>query len=259
MKLKTQYVCQSCGFSSAKWLGRCTGCEEWNSLVEEQQEVVSAKSTYRHSVTPQDAPSWVSLDQDNKDLKFMNRYKTGISELDRVLGGGLVPDSFVLLGGDPGIGKSTLLLQVAKGLTCQQESDLKVFYVSGEESVDQICSRAKRLGIEKSDRIFLAAQTQIETVISIIKEMKPNVLVIDSLQTFTCGQLESAPGSVSQVREVAARLLSLAKSQGIAVWLVGHVTKEGMIAGPKVVEHMVDTVLYFEGDSGQKLSLTKNS
>jgi DNA repair protein RadA/Sms len=176
--------------------------------------------------------------------------------LDRVLGGGLVPDSFVLLGGDPGIGKSTLLLQMSKGLI-EVHPQIKIFYVSGEESIDQIRGRAYRLGIRGKGNIFLAAETQLEKVFSSVKEIQPHVLMMDSLQTFSTGFIQSAPGSVSQVREVAARLMTLAKTAGIAVWLVGHVTKEGSIAGPKTVEHMVDTVLYFEGEGGQSYRLLR--
>jgi DNA repair protein RadA/Sms len=186
-----------------------------------------------------------------------------MGELDRALGGGLVPDSFVLVGGDPGIGKSTLLLQMARGLL-QANEQLKILYVSGEESIDQIRGRAHRLGVRgnfgggpEGDRIFLAAETSLENVFATVKELRPDVLVMDSLQTFSSATLESAPGSVSQVREVAARLMALAKSTGISVWLVGHVTKDGNIAGPKVVEHMVDTVLYFEAEAGQTFRLLR--
>jgi DNA repair protein RadA/Sms len=185
-----------------------------------------------------------------------NRYSTGSAELDRVLGGGMVRDGFVLIGGDPGIGKSTLLLQVAQGLT-EQAALERILYVSGEESIEQIQSRAKRLKIRNEDRIYLAAETQFEKVLQMVKELRPELLIMDSLQTFSTGFVESAPGTVSQVREVTSRLMNLAKSAGIAVWLVGHVTKEGSIAGPKIVEHLVDTVLYFEGDSGQTMRLLR--
>jgi len=259
MKIKTQYSCQNCGQTSAKWLGRCPGCESWNSFVEEQA------STGQVYPSPRDAalelaggPSeWVPLEQDSGDSqKHLHRFSTGIGELDRVLGGGLIPDSFILLGGDPGIGKSTLLLQMARGLV-ETNPELKMLYVSGEESVDQIRGRAHRLGIMSKGQIFLAAETQLERVFANIKELKPQVMVMDSLQTFSSGSLESAPGSVSQVREVAMRLMALAKSARIAVWLVGHVTKEGNIAGPKAVEHMVDTVLYFEAEAGQSYRLLR--
>lgn len=190
----------------------------------------------------------------------LKRLNTGLSELNRVLGGGLVPDSFTLLGGDPGIGKSTLLLQMAKGLSEQSRTattPLKLLYVSGEESIDQIRGRAFRLGVRSTGQIFLMAETQLEKVFASLKELKPDIVIMDSLQTFSSGFLESAPGSVSQVREVASRLMTLAKTAGIAVILVGHVTKDGNIAGPKVVEHIVDTVLYFEGDGGQSYRLLR--
>jgi DNA repair protein RadA/Sms len=172
------------------------------------------------------------------------------------LGGGLVPDAFTLVGGDPGIGKSTLLLQMAKGLV-QHHPKLEMIYVSGEESIDQIRSRAKRLGVDGKGRIQLASETELEKVISLVVEKRPHVLIMDSLQTFVSTQSSSSPGSVSQVREIAQRLMVLAKSAGIAVWLVGHVTKDGQIAGPKTVEHMVDTVLYFEGEGGQSYRLLR--
>jgi DNA repair protein RadA/Sms len=179
-----------------------------------------------------------------------------MTELDRTLGGGLVPDAFTLLGGDPGIGKSTLLLQLAKGLL-NQNANLRILYVSGEESLDQIAARAKRLGVEGKGRVFLAAETQLERVFANVLDLKPNVLFMDSLQTFTSNYSQSAPGSVSQVREITARLMTLAKTAGVAVWLVGHVTKEGTIAGPKTIEHMVDTVLYFEGEGSQSYRLLR--
>ncbi len=271
-KSKTQYSCQNCGYNTSKWLGRCPACETWNSLVEERVEPEASKSSIKstalemagiHGPTATGFKHWVSLDpeEDEDDEsaatpQHLRRLATGIGELDRVLGGGLVPDSFVLLGGDPGIGKSTLLLQMAKGIR-EKHEDLTILYVSGEESVDQIRSRAHRLGVRGQGRVFLAAETQLEQVFATVKELKPHVLIMDSLQTFSSGALESAPGSVSQVRDVALRLMALAKSAGIAVWLVGHVTKEGSIAGPKAVEHMVDTVLYFEAEAGQSYRLLR--
>lgn len=267
MKVKTQYSCQNCGYSSSKWLGRCPGCESWNSMVEERagEDVRSTRDAVLemagvHGVGA-GSGSWVLLDSANADQSESSsapqkRLSTAMTELDRVLGGGLVPDSFVLLGGDPGIGKSTLLLQMARGLR-EKQPDLKILYVSGEESVDQIRGRAHRLGVAGQGHVFLAAETQLERALANVKEIKPHVLIMDSLQTFATGHLESAPGSVSQVREVAARLMMLAKSAGISVWLVGHVTKEGSIAGPKVVEHMVDTVLYFESEGGQSYRLLR--
>lgn len=265
MKVRTQYSCQSCGYISTKWLGRCPGCESWNSLVEERMGEESRSSrdailemagVHGGKWAPGGKSDWVPLDSEGEPAKAQRRITTGIGELDRVIGGGLVPDSFVLLGGDPGIGKSTLLLQMAKGLR-KHHSDLKIFYVSGEESVDQIRGRAHRLGVAGGERVFLGAETQLERVFASVKEIKPDVLFMDSLQTFACGFLESAPGSVSQVREVASRLMTLAKSAGISIWLVGHVTKEGSIAGPKTVEHMVDTVLYFEAEAAQTYRLLR--
>jgi DNA repair protein RadA/Sms len=313
-KNKTQYVCQACGHISAKWLGRCPGCEAWNTLIEERVQPLAAESSLaavrsefkglnkslkgKHQLDDAEeaaffakesaalaragrgsglesfpnvtsfgkssGPDWVSLDDDDGATPGLTsvgsdthrRISTGMGELDRVLGGGLIPDSFILLGGDPGIGKSTLLLQMARGVI-SHNPDTKILYVSGEESIEQIRGRARRLGVESRGRIFLAAETQLERVYATVKELEPNVIVMDSLQTFSSGYLQSAPGSVSQVREVAARLMALAKSAGIAVWLVGHVTKEGSIAGPKVVEHMVDTVLYFEGDGGHSYRLLR--
>ena len=270
MKIKTHYSCQSCGHSTAKWLGKCPGCDAWNSLVEERiAPETAASASHRSSAVEYAAihagtgsaslDDWVPLDgpaAEDGELKQVARKSTGISELDRVLGGGLVPDSFVLIGGDPGIGKSTLLLQMAKGVVSANR-DLRLLYVSGEESVDQIRGRAKRLDVSGNGRVFLSSETNLERVIATVKDLKPHVIVMDSLQTFSSGALESAPGSVSQVREVAMRLMNLAKTAGISVWLVGHVTKDGNIAGPKAVEHMVDTVLYFEAEAGQSYRLLR--
>lgn len=270
MKIKTQYACQSCGYVSHKWLGRCPSCESWSTMVEEKEikggpaAESSSREAYLEMAGVHGQPStagrdWVSLDGGEgteEAARPMRRLATGIAELDRVLGGGLVSDSFVLLGGEPGIGKSTLLLQMVQGVRSHQP-DVRLLYVSGEESIDQIRGRAKRLGVEGKGHIFLQAETQLEQVFATIKELRPNVIVMDSLQTFSSGALESAPGSVSQVREIATRLMALAKSAGIAIWLVGHVTKEGSIAGPKAVEHMVDTVLYFESEGGQTYRLLR--
>jgi DNA repair protein RadA/Sms len=246
MKAKTLYCCQDCGATSPKWLGRCTSCEAWNTLIEEPIG------------TPENTKDlqWIRLDNASSHPQKEERFLTGIAELDRSLGGGIVPDGFTLLGGDPGIGKSTLLLQMAKEVI-KKQPHLTLLYASGEESISQIVSRSQRLGIEKNGSIILAAETILERIFSIVKETKPNLLVIDSLQTFSSGTLHSAPGSVSQLREVASRLMTLAKTDRIAVWLVGHVTKDGSIAGPKTVEHMVDTVLYFEGDGGQSHRLLR--
>ncbi len=262
MKIKSQYTCQSCGFNAAKWMGKCPECGAWNSLVEEKitQSKDSSISAVRESFQAKGAgtSNLVLLGEMSEEQKAgaKHRNSTGSPELDRVLGGGLVRDGFVLIGGDPGIGKSTLLLQVAQGLT-ENAGVKKVLYVSGEESIEQIQSRAKRLRIKNQSSIYLAAETQLEKVLTIVKDLKPELLIMDSLQTFSTGFIESAPGTVSQVREVTSRLMNLAKSAGIAVWLVGHVTKDGSIAGPKIVEHLVDTVLYFEGDSGQTMRLLR--
>jgi len=261
MKTKTQYTCQSCGYSSAKWLGKCPECGSWNAFVEEKitsskdSSISAVRENFKISGLSQ--PSFIRLDDEShSQAGIKHRQSTGSLELDRVLGGGMVRDGFVLIGGDPGIGKSTLLLQVAQGLT-QHSHISKVLYVSGEESIEQIQSRAKRLAIKNADKILLAAETQFEKVLGLVKELKPELLIMDSLQTFSTGFIESAPGTVSQVREVTSRLMNLAKSAGLAVWLVGHVTKDGAIAGPKIVEHLVDTVLYFEGDSGQTMRLLR--
>lgn len=272
-KAKSVYSCSQCGLQSAKWLGRCTSCGEWNTFVEEKPQLSVGHASnpqlavldqlgLSHPVgsggtTRRGGKGYVTLDPSQEEITAgahqATRVPTGMSELDRVLGGALVPDSFVLLGGDPGIGKSTLLLQVCKGIAPLK----KILYVSGEESIEQIRSRARRLGIQDQPNVFLASETQLEKVLESVRELRPGILIMDSLQTFTTSASESAPGSVSQVREVAARLMALAKSAGVAVFLVGHVTKDGAIAGPKVVEHMVDTVLYFEGEGMQSYRLLR--
>lgn len=231
-KSKIRYVCQACGQESPKWLGRCPGCSAWNSFAEE---------AWRE--TPIQAGGTKPVLVDAVELTPEDRVSSGSQELDRVLGGGIVKGSFVLVGGDPGIGKSTLLLQVAHHLA--QRGDF--LYVSGEESVNQIKLRANRLGVT-GGRLFLLAETNLDQITSVIKQLKPEVAVIDSIQTIFCSEVQSAPGSVSQVRECAAILMRVAKENNISIFLVGHVTKEGTLAGPRVLEHIVDTVLYFEGD-----------
>lgn len=244
-KLRTIYVCQACGNSSAKWLGRCPECNEWNKMIEEVQETEPqmgeklANRLFNEKIESPIAISEVSLEGGE-------RIKSGILEFDRVLGGGLVPGSVVLVGGDPGIGKSTLLLQALNNIAENRDS---VLYVSAEESLQQTKLRGNRLNTD-SKGLFLIAETSIERVLKQIKDLQPRVVVIDSIQTMFTNILESAPGSVSQVREVAAKLMYLSKGSGISTIFIGHVTKDGAIAGPKVLEHMVDTVLYFEGDSG---------
>ncbi len=235
-KDKIVFTCQSCGYQSGKWLGRCSGCGEWESFVEKRMG--SGKSNLSESVRPQPLAQAPEGDEE--------RLQTGIAELDRVLGGGVVPGSVVLLGGDPGIGKSTMMMHMMAAIA---EQDRDVLYASGEESARQIKMRARRLDA-LHPREYLSTVSNVEQIVDMTLEMRPSLLVVDSIQTLTCDDFPSAPGSVTQVRESAARLLQMAKVENIPVVLVGHVTKEGAIAGPKVLEHMVDTVLYFEGDRG---------
>lgn len=239
-KVKTFYQCQACAYSSPKWLGKCPDCGAWNSMVEEKTAAGTRHSaqTYSHKVQPQPLSS-ISGGKEK-------RMPTGINEFDRVLGGGLVAGSVILVGGDPGIGKSTLLIQAASSLS---EKSGKVLYVSGEESPEQIKLRAERLSID-SDNIILLPETNLETIINTAIDISPGTIVIDSIQTMYTEELTSAPGSVGQVRECAAKLMSFAKRAGIPLFIIGHVTKDGAIAGPRVLEHIVDTVLYFEGDRG---------
>ena len=247
-KAKIIYACQSCGYQSPKWLGRCPDCNQWNSLVEEKQERASHPRGELSLGTRED-PSpihAIQLDEDGRVL-------SGIGEFDRVLGGGLVTGSVILIGGDPGIGKSTLLLQAfaaisQKGLTC--------LYVSGEESPRQIKMRAERLGIAAPNLLVLS-ETSLERIVEQVKKIKPGLLVIDSIQTIFTSSLPSAPGSIGQVRESSGCIIVLAKKTGLTTFLIGHVTKDGAIAGPRVLEHMVDTVLYFEGDRGHSFRILR--
>jgi len=244
LKLRTVFVCQACGFESSKWLGRCPDCGEWNSFQEERQEPAASKGR-------QGAPGLETLSKpkpyDAVDGAEADRIPSGIGEFDRVLGGGIVPGSMVLIGGEPGIGKSTLLLQVAHLLG---RTGGAVLYVSGEESESQIKLRGERLGIA-GGALFLMGETSLERILEQVDELKPTSLVIDSVQTIYSSKFSSAPGTISQVREVATRLLFLAKGRGITTFLIGHVTKDGSLAGPKSLEHIVDTVLYFEGERQQ--------
>ncbi len=234
----TKYVCQSCGYVSPRWIGKCPNCSEWNTFVEEITAPIRASR--KTGVTSKIEP--VSFDQIEKE--DVPRIKTMLNEFDRVLGGGLVPGSLILLGCDPGIGKSTLMMQLAIAL-----KDQAVLYVTGEESVRQIKLRAERLNATSAKNILLLAETNLDLILDVIDSGTPDLVIVDSIQTMFRPGLESAPGSVSQVRESAALLLRLAKTRGIPIFLVGHVTKEGVIAGPKVIEHMVDTVLQFEGEA----------
>ncbi|WP_026688653.1 DNA repair protein RadA [Alteribacter aurantiacus] len=242
-KRKTKYVCQECGYESTKWMGKCPGCQSWNTMVEEFEEKQTAANS-RSFVTS--AKGGVSKPQaiTQVERKQEPRISTNMKELNRVLGGGIVPGSLVLVGGDPGIGKSTLLLQVSSEMAKKQE---RVLYISGEESVKQTKLRADRLGIAE-DHLFVLAETDVEYIEKVIEEMNPTLVIIDSIQTVYLDGVTSAPGSVSQVRECTAAFMKIAKTRGIAIFLVGHVTKQGAIAGPRLLEHMVDSVLYFEGE-----------
>lgn len=234
------FFCRECGYESAKWMGQCPGCKSWNTFTEEP---VAMKPSGRVNALKADGKAEpVKLSQVSVDEK--DRISTNMEELDRVLGGGIVPGSLILVGGDPGIGKSTLLLQVCRNLS---DKALDVLYISGEESLRQIKMRANRLG-EFGDRLSLLCEINLEVIEEIIRKLQPKVVVIDSIQTMYSEEVKAAPGSVSQVRESTAVLLQLAKGLGITIFIVGHVTKEGTVAGPRVLEHMVDTVLYFEGD-----------
>ncbi len=236
---KTVYFCQNCGHEETKWLGQCPACKEWNTFVEEKV-LVSSVSAQTGAKTARDI-NVVSLSEVSVDDH--TRIETGMQELDRVLGGGIVPGSLVLVGGDPGIGKSTLLLQVCQKLA-QERS---VLYISGEESLSQIKLRANRMG-EFQENLKLLCETNLDTIRNVIENRKPELVIIDSIQTMYSEDVSSAPGSVSQVRESTHVFMQLAKGLGITIFIVGHVTKEGTVAGPRVLEHMVDTVLYFEGD-----------
>jgi DNA repair protein RadA/Sms len=238
--IKTVYTCQTCGYETPKWMGKCPDCGEWHTFVEEAKTSKLA-SGFAGKGAVSDAEVIAVSAIDSRDE---TRILTGIKELDRVLGGGLVPGTLILIGGDPGIGKSTLMLQALHGLSRDGQ---KVLYISGEESVRQLGLRSKRLGTLSSD-ILAVSEIEIDAIQAIIEKTRPGVIVIDSIQTMYSADLTSAPGSVSQVRESAMRLMLMAKHKGIPTFLVGHVTKEGAIAGPRLLEHMVDTVLYFEGD-----------
>ncbi len=238
-KIKTKYVCQECGYISLKWMGKCPECQNWESFVEEFVEKESVVSTKNSSINIQRP---VKLK--NIEIEMENRFTTSNKELDRVLGGGIVKGSLVLVGGDPGIGKSTLLIQVADNIG---KKNLKVLYVSGEESLKQIKMRSERLAMD-NENLYIVSENNLAYISKYIDDLKPDLLIIDSIQTIYNPDITSAPGSVSQVREGTSALMKISKTLGIATFIVGHVTKSGSIAGPKVLEHMVDTVLYFEGE-----------
>jgi len=245
-KAKSEYVCSECGGTSPKWQGQCPQCSAWNTLVEAPTQ---AAPSARFASIAQTAEVHSLGDIAATELP---RESTGLTEFDRVLGGGIVPGGVVLIGGDPGIGKSTLLLQALAAMAQR----MKVLYVSGEESAAQVALRARRLGLE-GQRVRLMAEIALERILAALDSERPQVAVIDSIQTLYCGELQSAPGSVAQVRECAAQLTRAAKRSGVSLVLVGHVTKEGALAGPRVLEHMVDTVLYFEGDPHSSFRLVR--
>jgi len=240
MKKETLFVCQNCGHSTGKWLGKCSECGEWNSLVEEKSQPVR-RTGVRNGFKLRDVSAVPFTEIEPQDDV---RVSSGVTEFDRVLGGGIVPGTLILIGGDPGIGKSTLLLQVADKLSA---AGSLVLYISGEESERQIKLRGERLAVEAKN-VFILPETNLENIINEIERLKPGAIIVDSIQTVFSSAIESAPGSVSQVREVAHQFLLLAKNRGIPIFLIGHITKEGSIAGPKILEHIVDTVLYFEGE-----------
>ncbi|GLO64308.1 DNA repair protein RadA [Oceanobacillus kimchii] len=242
-KRKTKFVCQECGYESAKWMGKCPACHQWNTMVEEIDPAsVKGRTGYATSTTSAGAgkPEKITAIESKKEP----RITTNMKEFNRVLGGGIVLGSLVLIGGDPGIGKSTLLLQISSQLA---EKDMSVLYVSGEESTRQTKLRADRLDIA-TDQLYVLSETNLYDISKQVEELKPSFVVIDSIQTIFKEEVTSAPGSVSQVRECTMELMKIAKSNGIPIFIVGHVTKEGSIAGPRLLEHMVDAVLYFEGE-----------
>lgn len=239
-KIKTVFFCKECGAESPKWMGQCPACRTWNTMIEESVNVTSKERVGAGFDRKDNKPSKLSEISNTSE----DRVNTGIGELDRVLGGGIVAGSLTLVGGDPGIGKSTLLLQMCQKLS---EANHSVLYVSGEESLRQIKMRADRLGAFEND-MKLLCETNLDSITSILKSEKPEIVIIDSIQTMFNEEISGSPGSVSQVRESTAVLLQLSKNLGISIFIVGHVTKEGTVAGPRILEHMVDTVLYFEGD-----------
>ncbi|WP_442597432.1 DNA repair protein RadA [Neobacillus sp. D3-1R] len=242
-KSKTKFMCQECGYESAKWMGKCPGCGEWNKMVEEvERSAPGRRGAFTHSLHDKSMSKATPIT--SIETVSEPRVKTDLVELNRVLGGGVVRGSLILIGGDPGIGKSTLLLQVSSQLAVHQH---RVLYISGEESLRQTKLRADRLGI-KSENLLVYSETNLEDINQTIEQMSPQFVIVDSIQTVFHPNVTSAPGSVSQVRECTAELMRIAKTKGIAIFIVGHVTKEGSIAGPRILEHMVDTVLYFEGE-----------
>ncbi len=242
-KIQTVFLCQSCGYQTPRWMGRCPDCGQWGSLLEERLASERHGSARSGSSTARELPTPITA----VDVRALHRISSGLAELDRVLGGGIVPGSFVLLSGDPGIGKSTLLLQASMQIAIREGT---VLYVSGEESPEQTRSRGSRVG-PLSDRLLLLAETSLQVILGQAERLRPKVLVIDSIQTIASEDLESPPGSFSQVREAACRLMALAKEKGVSTIVIGHITKDGSIAGPKALEHMVDAVVFMEGEGHQ--------
>ena len=241
MKTKSVYICTECGYQSAKWLGKCPSCSEWNTL---EEQIISDEKKGKSSPTPYSGKSSPAVQLNKLEAPEYMRIKTGTEELDRVLGGGLVSGSVVLISGEPGIGKSTLLMQICGNIANKGK---KILYVSGEESPSQLKMRANRLGID-SDSLFIQTETNLDAIVEEIKRIAPDIVIADSVQTIYSESSSSMPGSVNQVKEASSRFISIAKNEGISIFLVGHVNKDGGIAGPKVLEHMVDAVLHFEGE-----------
>lgn len=249
-KIKTRYVCSNCGSVSSRWLGRCPSCGEWNTMVEEQEETVPKAAV---GIARRGAGTKAASLRDIA-MEKMSRVETGIGELDRVLGGGIVPGALILLSGDPGIGKSTLVLQAAAAV-CKKAG--VVLYGSGEESAGQIKLRAQRLGID-ADNLIIQADTSLDAILDEARSRKPSLVVVDSIQTMFSADVEGTPGSLAQIRESTSRLMTFAKTMGIPVIVIGHVTKEGTIAGPRMMEHMVDVVLYFEGERNYQFRVLRS-
>lgn len=241
-KVKSKYVCQNCGYENPKWLGKCPECLQWNTFVEEIEEKMTPRQESLSKQASRSTSRPVSIN--SIAPKREERFSTSIPELDRVLGGGVIPGSLVLVGGDPGIGKSTLLLQVSNNVA---ETGKKVLYISGEESENQIKMRAKRLNIS-SDNLYIYTENNLAAIELQIAEVEPDMVIVDSIQTMISPEINSAPGTISQIKEGTSKFMKISKSKSISTFIVGHVTKEGALAGPKLLEHMVDTVLYFEGE-----------
>jgi len=241
-RIKTVFTCQECGHQTPKWLGKCPDCNQWNSFSEE--EFVKTSKSFQNSMIGKDSRPKTINEIEHQSI---NRYKTKISEFDRVMGGGITLGSLTLIGGEPGIGKSTLLMEVCGKLLNESSGEQKILYVSGEESESQIAQRSKRLGVNNPD-FYIYHETNWQKILEQVKEIRPKFLVLDSIQTTHSNQIESAAGTLSQIREVTYELMNYAKVNSLTCFIIGHVTKEGQIAGPKILEHMVDTVVYFEGD-----------